>query len=153
MIEVQIPGWGDLRLATVVFDLNGTLTDRGELGAGVAERIALLRERVTVQLASADTYGTAVAVSRALDIELCLVPTPELKLELVEQLGATATAHVGNGSNDVAALAAAALGIAVLGTEGLSAAALAAADIVCSSPTSAIDLLLDPRALVSTLRS
>jgi P-type E1-E2 ATPase len=153
VIEIDIPGWERITLERVVFDVNGTLGDRGGLVDGVAERIARLRERLDVMLASADTFGTLNEIARVLDVTAHRAASAEEKLALVEELGASRTAHVGNGSNDSAALAAATLGIAVLGGEGLSGAALAAADVVCASVADAIDLLLDPRAVAATLRS
>lgn len=153
MKEIVIPGWEPLTLERVVFDVNGTLSDRGDLLDGVADRIALLRDELDVVLASADTFGTLDEIARALGVPAHRAASAEEKLALVERLGASRTAHVGNGSNDAAALAAAALGIAVLGREGSSGAALAAADLVCSSACDAIDLLLDARALAATLRS
>jgi soluble P-type ATPase len=49
-------------------------------------------------------------------------------------------------------LEAAALAIAIVGPDGASAHAVAAADIVCASIVQALDLLLDERALIATLR-
>jgi soluble P-type ATPase len=46
----------------------------------------------------------------------------------------------------------AAIGIAVVGPEGASAAALQQADVVTRSIIDALDLLLNPRRLVATLR-
>lgn len=67
--------------------------------------------------------------------------------------GAQRCAAIGNRTNDVAMLSAAALGIAVIGPEGASTAALAAADVVCRSILDALDLLLDDRVIVATLRA
>jgi soluble P-type ATPase len=44
------------------------------------------------------------------------------------------------------------VGIAVLGREGVSTLALQSADAVCSSISDALDLLMDERALIATLR-
>lgn len=49
-------------------------------------------------------------------------------------------------------LRAARLGIAVIGPEGAASGAIMAADLVCRSVTEALDLLLDERLLVATLR-
>jgi soluble P-type ATPase len=59
---------------------------------------------------------------------------------------------IGNGTNDIPMLQAAALGIATVGPEGAASALISTADIVCSSILDALDLLLDPSALASTLR-
>ena len=72
---------------------------------------------------------------------------------IVDRLGAAGCVAIGNGANDVPMLERAALGIAVIGPEGASGRALAAADVVCRSVVEALDLLLDPRLLVATLRS
>jgi soluble P-type ATPase len=71
---------------------------------------------------------------------------------VLDQLGREKCAVIGNGTNDVLVLEAAAIGFAVLGPEGASAAALRSADIVCASAADALDLLLEPRALSATLR-
>ena len=67
-------------------------------------------------------------------------------------LGADRVVAIGNGRNDEAMLRAARLGIAVIGTEGAATATLLAADVVCTSVTDALDLLLDERAITATLR-
>ena len=59
---------------------------------------------------------------------------------------------VGNGANDAAMLHKASLGIAVLGGEGLALACLTAADIVVPDIGAALDLLLQPRRILATLR-
>lgn len=74
------------------------------------------------------------------------------KLSLVTQLGLTQTVVIGNGANDVLALAAAALGIAVLGPAGLATPALLAADVMTARIDDALDLLLNPKRLIATLR-
>ena len=151
-LAVDIPGHGRLELEHVLFDVNGTLTDRGVLLDGVTERFVRLREKLRVQLVSADTFGTLVEVAAQLGAECLRAGGGEEKRELVERLGASRCAVVGNGANDAAALRAAALGIAVLGPEGASGEALRAADVVCRSVVEALDLLLHERALVATLR-
>jgi soluble P-type ATPase len=45
------------------------------------------------------------------------------------------------------------LGIAILGPEGAAGPTLGVADVVCRSITDALDLLLDRRTLVSTIRA
>ncbi len=67
-------------------------------------------------------------------------------------LGPERCVAIGNGANDAAMLEAAALGIAVVGPEGAAASAVGNADVVCTSITDALDLLLDERALIATLR-
>lgn len=152
MIAVEVPGRGRLELEHLLLDVNGTLSDRGRLLPGVEERIGRLREMLAVRLVSADTFGTLAAISSRLRVEPTAAASGEDKRALVEALGAGRCAVVGNGANDAAALRAAGLGIAVLGPEGTSAEALQAADVVCRTVLEALDLLLDERALLATLR-
>lgn len=151
-IAVHIPGGEALALEHLVLDLNGTLTDRGELIAGVEPRIRALAGRLAVHLATADTFGTAGAVAERLRAELHRVRDGEEKRRLVGALGPEFTAAIGNGVNDVAMLRIARLGVVVVGAEGASAEALQAADLVSGSILQALDLLDDPMALQATLR-
>jgi len=106
-----------------------------------------------VHLVSADTYGTLDAVARQLGASAETIATGGDKAASVRDLGAESCAAIGNGANDVAMLEAASLGIAVVGPEGAAGAAIRAADVVCGSILDALDLLLDERALVATLRA
>ena len=135
-----------------MLDLNGTLTNRGELIDGVAERLARLGAQLEVHVLSADTFGTLPAATAELGARVHTISSGDDKARHVLELGADRCAAIGNGANDVAMLDAAALGIAVVGPEGAAASAVRDADIVCASILDALDLLLDERALVATLR-
>jgi soluble P-type ATPase len=152
MLRVAVPGGDDLALEHLLLDMNGTLTDRGGLIDGVAERMARVREVLAVHLLTADTFGTAGEVAAGLGVEWRRVEQGADKRRFLEALGHDRCVAVGNGANDVPMLRAAALGIALLGPEGTSADALGAADVVCRSVLEALDLLGDPAALTATLR-
>jgi P-type E1-E2 ATPase len=151
-VEVQVRGRPPIVLEHLVIDLNGTLTDRGQLIAGVREAVRGLRDALSIHLATADTFGSGRRVADELGVGLQRIVAGEEKEALVARLGADRTVAVGNGVNDVPMLRAARLGIAVLGPEGTSTAALAAADLVTSSIAAALALLGDPPALTATLR-
>ena len=151
-ISLDVPGRNELVLEHLVLDLNGTLTNHGELIEGVAERIERRGEKLEVQLLSADTYGVLAGVSTELQAHSRTVTTGDEKARCIWELGPERCAAIGNGANDAPMLEIAALGVAVVGPEGTAAAALRAADVVCSSILDALDLLLDERALVATLR-
>jgi soluble P-type ATPase len=153
ILAVDIPGRGRLELAHLVLDVNGTLTDRGMLIAGVAERLERVAAQLDVHLLSADTFGRLDGVARELGAAPTVVSTGEDKARFVAELGPERCAAIGNGANDEAMLAAAGLGIAVIGAEGAAAAAVRAADVICGSILDAFDLLLDEKALVATLRT
>jgi P-type E1-E2 ATPase len=97
-----------------------------------------------------------MAIDRELEIEAVRTEfgTPEAwqKAELVRRLGSDSTVAIGNGANDAQMLKEAAIGIAVVGPEGASAATVQQADVVTRSIVDALDLLLNPRRLVATLR-
>jgi len=153
-IEVPIPGGADLHLRYLLLDVNGTLTDRGNLMDGVQPRIQLLQPRLEIRLLSADTYGTVHDIAKQLgDLPVDTISTGEDKDAFARQVGPAACAAIGNGANDELMLGTVALGIAVLGREGTSSRALTAADLVAPTIVDALDLLMDPSALTATLRS
>jgi len=151
-LSVSIPGLAELHLEHLLVDVNGTLTNRGELLDGVEARLGRLSNALDIRLVSADTFGTLDTVAARMNLTAVRASTGEDKLRLLEQLGRERCAVIGNGSNDALVLEAAAIGFAVIGPEGASAAALRSADVVCASGTDALDLLLDPKALSATLR-
>lgn len=152
MIKLHIPGRGDYRLEHLALDVNGTLCLDGRLISGVAGRLQALREHLAVHILTADTFGKIAEIEKALDISALRIRTSADKAALVERVGSASVVAVGNGANDAAMLAAAALGLAVLGPEGVAREALEAADVVVPDVLVALDLLLNPKRLVATLR-
>jgi soluble P-type ATPase len=148
----EIPGRRPLELVHLVLDVNGTLTDRGELIDDVEAQLQKLQETIEVHLVSADTFGSLGRVAALLGVDSRVVADGIQKASLVWQLGARHCAAIGNGANDEAMLREAALGIAVIGPEGAAASTVAAADVVCRSIGDALRLLLDEQALAATLR-
>ena len=105
-----------------------------------------------MRLLSADTFGSLDRIAERLGVDAVRISRGEEKRAYVERLGAERCAAVGNGANDEAMLRVARLGIAVIGREGAGSATLHAADVVCASIVDALELLLSPDALASTLR-
>jgi P-type E1-E2 ATPase len=156
MIEIDIPGYKKLKLTHLVLDFNGTLACDGTLLPGVAKRLNALSEQLTVVVLTADTFGKAAGELSKIACSLTVLPleTQDLaKRSVVESLGSHSTVCIGNGRNDNLMLKAAGLGIAVILEEGAAGVTLAAADVVCTSILSALDLLTNPLRLVATLRS
>jgi P-type E1-E2 ATPase len=156
MIELAIPGRGITQLEYAVFDVNGTLATDGVLIDGVAEKIAILRGKLEVRLLTADTHGKQIEIDRQLKFTADRLKPGgyerEQKADYVRALNAERVVAIGNGANDVDMLKAAALGIAVIGHEGLSGEALIAANVIVNDIHDAIDLLLNPKRLIATLR-
>jgi P-type E1-E2 ATPase len=153
-IVVPLPG-AELELTHLLLDLNGTLAVDGEPAPGVAERISALSARIEMLMVSGDTFGSAPRVASRLGVPVHVLDPMDQgvqKLRIARRLGLRSTAMLGNGSNDAPALAGVALGICVVGPEGASRRAVEACDLIVGSPEGALDLLLNPRRLVSTLR-
>jgi P-type E1-E2 ATPase len=156
MLSVEVPGRGTHELARVVLDVNGTIAEDGHLIAGVKVRLARLRQVLDVVLVTADTYGRQLAIDRELELEAHRLergqPEAPQKAALVRRLGAGSTVAIGNGANCALMLKEAAIGIAVVEAEGASTAAILNSDVVVRSIEDGLDLLLNPRRLVATLR-
>jgi len=155
MLILEVPGWKELRLEHLLLDYNGTLALDGRLLAGVAERLQKLASAVSIHVLTADTFGSVHAELADLGVDVLIVPRShqaEAKAGHLAGFGAGVCAAIGNGRNDALMLRDAALGIAVLQAEGACARTLTEADVVCSSITDALDLLLHPLRLAATLR-
>jgi soluble P-type ATPase len=156
MLELEIPGFKDLRLAHLVLDYNGTLACDGKPLQGVQEPLAKLSASLDILILTADTFGTVQGQVAGWPCRVEVIPRreeAEAKLRWVRDLGETQTAAVGNGLNDRLMLKEAALGIVVVQTEGTAVEAMSAADLLVPGILEALDLLLFPRRLKATLRS
>ena len=155
MIEIDIPGFGLVRLAHLVCDFTGTLSCDGILLQGVAEKIREISGHLAVHILTADTCGTAISEMEGLPCTTHIVSGSGIYLrkeKFVRDLGAEQVVAIGNGCNDRRMLKAARLGIAVSGAEGCSTDALMAADIHVHDVIDALDLLLKPKRCKATLR-
>jgi P-type E1-E2 ATPase len=156
MIELEIPGFGDIRAQHLVLDYNGTLAVDGRPADGVKEALASLASRLTVHVITADTFGRVQTLMADVSCTISVLAPgrqDEAKRRYVTDLGASRTIAVGNGRNDALMLESSRLGIAVILAEGASPAALSAADIVCTDILSALALLENPLRLTATLRT
>ena len=156
MIEISIPGRGKLRCSYLVLDYNGTLAVDGRLIDGVREALQHLSGTLEIHVLTADTFGKARSGLAGISCKLSILPTDHQdigKRDYVKNLGAQFSVCIGNGRNDRLMLKAAALGIAVILNEGACSATLADADMVCTSITDALEMLLFPLRLVAGLRT
>jgi P-type E1-E2 ATPase len=155
MIELSIPGRGTLRLEHLVTDVNGTLAIDGVLIDGLDERIARIRDHLSIHLLTADTHGRQAAINKHLNLTATSLSPgneQEQKRSYVERLGASSVVAVGQGANDAAMLKAAALGVCVMSVEGAATETLLAADLVVPDILAFFDLLDKPLRLIATLR-
>ena len=156
MIPVEILGIGLLQLEHLVCDVNGTLALDGQLLDGVAMAFRQLGKQLQIHLATADTHGRQDVIDKQLGLRAVrLQPNgneAEKKAELVRRLGAERTVAIGQGANDSLMLKEAALGICVLSKEGTATSALFSADLLAPDISTALDLLMNPKRIVASLR-
>ncbi len=152
MIRLEIPQRGIIELRHAVFDVNGTLAVDGLPIPGVVDRLKALGEQLSLHALTAGTHGNIAELERALGFPLLMIVSGEEKLHYVEHLGPAHVIAFGNGMNDVGMLRLAAIGVTVLAGEGVAMGALQAADVLALGPVDAIDLVLNPKRLVATLR-
>jgi P-type E1-E2 ATPase len=155
MIELNIPGRGELRIEHLVLDVNGTLAIDGFLIEGLSKRISNLRDRFQIHMLTADTHSHQASIDQQLALKAVRIqPGNEAaqKTDYVNKLGAMQVAAIGQGANDAGMLNAAGLGIAVMPTEGLAVETMLAADLVLPDILSALDLFDKPLRIIASLR-
>jgi len=157
MVEIEIPGKGSIQIRNLLLDFNGTIGLDGKPIPGVKSRLNRLKRQVGIHLVSADTQGTLQSLVKTWKGSFRLIVTKAgnedlQKFHLLEKLGKSHTAMIGNGTNDALALKASVVGIGVVGREGASTEALRNADIIVSDIIDALDLFLFPKRLVASLR-
>jgi len=155
MIELNIPGLGQIELEHLVCDVNGTLAVDGKLQEGLVRGLSTLKDRLSVHLLTADTHGKQEIIDRQLNLEAVRVqPGKEAlqKAEFVRELGAERVVALGQGANDAQMLKEARLGICVFSIEGAAVETLLAADLIVPDINSALDLLEKPLRIVASLR-
>lgn len=155
MLEIHIPGRGNLQLNHLVCDVNGTLAVDGVLTDGLTQKIGTLRNFLTVHLLTADTHGGQTVIDQQLDLQAVRIQTgneARQKADFVRKLGAQHVAAIGQGANDSEMLKAAALGICVLSPEGTAVETLLTADLLMPDIFSALDLFDKPMRIKADLR-
>ncbi len=155
MINIRVPGRCEYKLENIVFDYNGTIAVNGKIISSIIEKLSILSRMADIYVLTADTYGSASMECRDLKLKVKTFPNDkaaDYKGKIVEELGRDNTVCFGNGYNDIKMFKAAALSIAVLENEGMCAKLLAESDIMVKSIEDGINLLLNPSALIATLR-
>lgn len=155
MLEITIPGRGELRLQHLVTDVNGTLAVDGQLLDGLAKRLIALKDRLTIHLLTADTHGRQALIDQQLGLTAIRVRSGDeaaQKAAYVRQLGAETVVAIGQGANDAAMLKEAGLGLCVLSAEGIAVETLLSADLLMSDIFAALDLLEHPVRIIASLR-
>jgi len=155
MLQLIIPGRGELNIKHIVTDVNGTLALDGILLDGLTKRLGILRDRVQIHLLTADTHGKQAVIDQQLNLTAVRITggnEAEKKADYVRALGADSVVAIGQGANDATMLKAAALGVCVMSREGVAIEALLAADLLMPDIFAALDLFEQPLRIVASLR-
>lgn len=152
-MKIDIPNLEEIELETLILDLNGTLTINGKLVKGVEKRIKYLRQKgFKIVLFSGDTRGNGDIIAKKLGIQLIKTPTGKDKMVEAKKLNPKTCVAIGNGLIDVLLFKTVKLSIATIQSEGVYQKTLAQADIIVTSILDALDLLINEKSLIATLR-
>lgn len=155
MLELDIPGFGYLRLDHLVSDFTGTLSVDGRLISEVRDKLNTISEFLKIHILTADTFGMARKELEGINCKVHILKGEDhdvQKEEYVRRLGADKVVAIGNGNNDRRMLRTARVGITVCLPEGCSRDAITSSNILVNTPIDALDLLLNPKRLKATLR-
>jgi soluble P-type ATPase len=155
MFEIDIPGFGPVRLEHLVSDFTGTLSLDGRLLPGVRGQLNAIAEFMRIHILTADTFGMARVELEGIPCDIVILTGENhdiQKEEYMRKLDAEKVIAFGNGNNDRRMLKAARVGMAVSQGEGCSVETLFSADVHVTSANIGLDLLLHPKRLKATLR-
>lgn len=154
-MRIEIPGYKELNLTTLLLDYNGTIAEDGIIRSAVRERLQELSQQFAIYVLTADTHGTAGKQCEGLGVNVHTFPVgnaADYKLQMIEKLDGTTCVCIGNGRNDVKMFQKAALSIAVMDKEGMYAGLLQEADLCVGAIEDALDVLRYPKRLIADLR-
>ncbi len=155
-MTIKIPNYKTLTLTNIVLDYNGTIAKDGVLKEEVMPLLKTLTSLYSVHVITADTFGSVAQQMKPFNLTVKVLQSAnhtEEKQTYVQSLGAQSCVAIGNGNNDAYMIKEAAVGIALLGDEGCSSKTLQESDIVCKSIESALELFLNTKRLIATLRA
>jgi len=152
MKKIDIPNFDKLELTNLVLDYNGTIAKDGKLKDIPLKELSKIFK---VFVITADTFGSVKDELKDFSIEVIVLQTNDHtteKAKFIKSLGEKNSIAIGNGNNDEMMLKTSALSIAVIGDEGCSTKTLLASQLVCNSINDALELLLNEKRLIATLR-
>ncbi len=152
-MKYNVTGVGEIEINTIVLDLNGTLSVKGEIVEGAKERIQKLKELgFRIILFTGDQRGNAAELCADLGIEFQKASTSDEKEKLFLDLDLETTAAIGNARIDVGKFKHAKLSIATLQAEGIHTGILSDVDVIVPSINDALDFFIDKDIFGATMR-
>lgn len=154
-MTIEIPNYKTLKLTDIVLDYNGTIAKDGVLKEEVRPLITKLSSLYRVHIITADTFGSVAKQMESFNLTIKVLQSKnhtQEKQDYIKSLGTQSSVAIGNGNNDASMIQEAAIGIALVGDEGCSSQTLLKSDIVCKSIESALELFINTKRLIATLR-
>ena len=114
-----------------------------------------LTKKYKVHVITSDTFGSVKSQLSDFKLTVKVLSShkhTDEKEAYINELGSQNCAAVGNGNNDIKMIKKAELGIALIGGEGCSTQTLIHSDIICKTIEDALNLLLNEKRLIATLR-
>jgi P-type E1-E2 ATPase len=152
---IEIPNYKTIKLIHIVLDYNGTIAKDGILKDEVKIILPKLTTRFKVHVITADTFGSVNRELKGFDVCVKTLKSDNHTLEkanYVQSLNATNCAAIGNGNNDMQMIELAEIGISIIGDEGCSTKSMMKSDLICKSINDALELFLNTKRLIATLR-
>lgn len=154
-MKIDIPGYKELNLTTLLLDYNGTIATDGIIPETVKVRLKELAKEFNIYVLTADTHGTARKQCEDIPVTVQTFPVgnaADYKEETINKIGGKHCVALGNGRNDIKMFHQAALSIAIMDTEGMCSKLLAESDICVKTIEDGLDLLLNPKRIFADLR-
>jgi len=155
MLKIDIPGFKVIEAEHLVLDFNGTIAIDGRFIDGVLSILLKVSEYLNVHILTADTFGTVKEELRELPFKIKILDPEnqdQQKLNYVRNLDSTKVIAIGNGRNDRIMLRESALSIGIIQAEGAYSQIIYDTHVICTRINDAIELLINPKRLLATLR-
>ena len=152
---IEIPNFKNIEILNIVCDYNGTIAKDGIVLPQVKALFQELSKEYKLFVITADTFGSVASQLEGFGVSIKILSSTDHtneKAEFIKELGEENSIAIGNGNNDALMIKNAGIGIAVLGDEGCAKETLMNADIVCKDSIDALELILQPKRLIATLR-
>lgn len=142
-----------IELDSIALDLNGTLAVGGLIKETTKQRISLLKKKgFNFFLISGDARGNASKIAEELGINLFIAKNSREKLTAVKKIPSKNIIAIGNARIDLGMFKKAKLKIITLQAEGIHTSIILKADIIVPNINDALDLFIDEKRFLSTMK-
>jgi len=142
-----------IELDSIALDLNGTLAVGGLIKETTKQRISLLKKKgFDFFLISGDARGNASKIAEELGINLFIAKNSREKLTAVKKIPSKNIIAIGNARIDLGMFKKAKLKIITLQAEGIHTSIILKADIIVPNINDALDLFIDEKRFLSTMK-